>query len=103
MVREDAHYDLCSVMLKELMTNLQKNKKDKKNTLWYGSLIICLTFYFLNMVPNYGKIQWEFDRSVATQITQILDQLGDKLQKDNLWAFFKTFQKEMKNWERIPK
>lgn len=31
MVKEDAHYDLCSVILKELMKNLNKIKQDKRN------------------------------------------------------------------------
>lgn len=34
---EDAHSDLCSVILRDLMTNLHKSKQDKKNTFWYGS------------------------------------------------------------------
>lgn len=47
MVKEDAHYDLCNIMLKELMTNLKKIKEDKKNTFQYGSFIIYLVFYLL--------------------------------------------------------
>lgn len=61
MVKEDAHYDLCSIMLEELMTNLQKIKQDKKNTFQYGSFVICLVFYFLGTVPDSGKVQWAFD------------------------------------------
>lgn len=78
MVKEDTHHDLCSVMLKELMTNLHKIKKDKKNTFRYGYFVICLAFYFLNMIPGYGKIHWAFDRLIATQIAKILDSQGDK-------------------------
>lgn len=91
MVKEDAHYDLCGVMLKELMTNLQKIKKDKKNTFLYGSFIIYSIFYFLGTIPGIGKMQWAYDRSVATQTAQILDRQGDKSSKENLWAFFNTF------------
>lgn len=42
MVNEDAHYDLCSVLLGELTINLKKIKKDKKHVFKYGSLVICL-------------------------------------------------------------
>lgn len=47
------------------------------------------------MISGYGKIQCAFDRLVATQIAQVLDQQGDKQQKANLWPFFKTFQEEI--------
>lgn len=103
MVKEDVHYDLCSVMLKELMTYLQKIKQDKHNTFWYGSSIICLVFYSLGIVPSFGKTQWVFDHPVATQIAQILDRKGDKDMKTNIWVFFRTFQKEIYNRSQIPK
>lgn len=46
MVKEDTHYDLCSVMMKELMTNLHKIKQDKKNTFWYDLLSYVWNFTF---------------------------------------------------------
>lgn len=33
MVKEDGHYDLCSVFLEELLINLKKIKQDKKHVL----------------------------------------------------------------------
>lgn len=103
MVKADAHYDLCSVMLKQLMTNMQKIKQEKQNTFQYDSFIICLVFYFLGTVPGFGKTQWAFDRPVATQITQILDRQEENNKKANVWEFFKTFQEEMKNRSQISK
>lgn len=103
MVKEDSHYDLYTMMLKELMTNLHKIKQDKKNTFRYGSFVIYLALYFLNTIPSFGKIHWDFDHPIATQIAKILDSQGDKKKKVNLWAFLKTFQEEMKNRARIPK
>lgn len=48
MVKEDAHYDLCSVFLEELLINLKKIKQDKKHVFKFGSLVICLALYFMN-------------------------------------------------------
>lgn len=42
MLKDDMRYDLCTVVLNELMINLNKIKQDKKNTFKYGSLLICL-------------------------------------------------------------
>lgn len=104
MVKEDAHYDLCSVLLEELMINLKKIKQDKNNVFKYGSLVICLALYFLNHIPGIGRVQWAFDRPVAQQIKQGRDRLENRdNQNVALWAFFKTFQDKMKQRIRIPK
>lgn len=47
------------------MINLNKIKQDKNNIFKYGSLVICLAFYFLNQIPETGRVQWAFDTPVA--------------------------------------
>lgn len=68
MVKEDGHYELCSVLLEELMINLKKIKQDKKHVFKFGSLVICLVLYFMNQIPEVGRVQWDFDKLVAQQI-----------------------------------
>lgn len=55
---EDKRYDLCGVLLSELMSNLKKIKQDKKHVFKFSSLIVCLALYFLNVIPRIGKVQW---------------------------------------------
>lgn len=102
MVKKDAYYDLCSVHLEKILINLKNIKQDKKNVNKYGCLVICLTLYFMNQIPGTDIVQWAFERSVAQQIKKGLDRLGNRdNQKAALWAFFKTFQENMKQRVRI--
>lgn len=56
MVKEDTHYDLCSVLLEELMINLKKIKQDKKHVFKFGSLVIYLELYFLNQILGTDRV-----------------------------------------------
>lgn len=56
LLKEDKKYDLCGVLLSELMRNLNKINQDKKHVFKFGSLIVCLALYFLNEIPNVGKV-----------------------------------------------
>lgn len=50
MVKEDSHYDLCSVLLEELLNNLKKIKQDKKTCLqvWIIDYLSCPIFHESN-------------------------------------------------------
>jgi len=103
MLRKNADYDLCQLLLNQLMENLQKIKKDKKNSFKYGGLILCLFFYFMNELPGSNGWVWENDRPIAIQIRDYLHGLGDnKAQNIALWGYFKNFQNMMQARERIP-
>ena len=77
MVKENAEYDLCELLRSQLMENLGKIKKDKKNSFKYGNLLLFLFFYFMNEVPRFGKFQWQANKLVAIQIRDILHKVGD--------------------------
>lgn len=51
IIKEDKLYDLCEVLMSELMSNLNKIKQDKKHVFNFGTLIVCLAFYFMNEIP----------------------------------------------------
>lgn len=102
MLKDDKRYDLCTVLLNELMSNLKKIKKDRKHTFKYGSLLICLALYFLNEIPNIkGKVQWAYNRPITMQTKEGLWGIGDVTMRiSTLWGYFKTFQATMKRRER---
>ncbi|XP_057856259.1 uncharacterized protein LOC131065690 [Cryptomeria japonica] len=104
ILKEDKKYDLCGALLSELMRNVKKIKQDKKHVFKFGSLIVCLAFYFLNEIPSIEKVQWDYDEPVAVQIKEGLQGLGDVVaQKSALWGYFKSFQAMSQSRERIPK
>lgn len=55
ILKETKKYDLCGLLLSEIMRNLKKIKQDKKHVFKFGSLIVCLAFYFLNEIPRVGN------------------------------------------------
>lgn len=61
MFKEEKRYDLCAILLNEILRNLKKIKKEKKHVFKFGSLIFCIALYLLNEIPGIGKIQWEYD------------------------------------------
>lgn len=77
MLKEDKRYDLCRVLLSELIRNLKKIKKDKKHVFKFSSLIVYLALYSLNEILGIGKVQWPFDKQVAVQIKEGLQGLVD--------------------------
>lgn len=56
MVKEDMQYDLCTVILEEILSNLKKIKIDKKNVFKSGSLIVFLAQYFMNEIPRTSRV-----------------------------------------------
>lgn len=77
MLKDDKRYDLCGVLLSEIMSNLKKIKEDKKHVFKFGSLIVCLALYFLNEISEIGMVQWAYDKPVVVQIKEGLQGLGD--------------------------
>lgn len=65
ILKENKLYDLCGVLLSELMRNLKKIKQDNKYVFKFGTLIVYLAFYFMNEIPGIGKIQWAYDKPVV--------------------------------------
>lgn len=104
MLKEDKRYDICGVLLSELMGNLKKIKQDKKHVFKFCSLIVYLALHFLNEIPIIGKVQLAYDKLMAIQIKEGLQGLGDTIShKYALWGYFKSFQAMIKSRERIPR
>lgn len=74
------------------MENLNKVKKDKKNTFKYGTLILCLFFYFMNELPGKKSMCWTSDKPISIQIREHLNNIGDSnARRIALWGYFKNF------------
>lgn len=65
MPRENKKYDLCELLQSELINYLKKIKENKKNPFKYGTLLLCIFFYFKSEILGVGLVHWAFDRSVG--------------------------------------
>lgn len=102
MLRNNVKYDLSEWMRSELMLNLVKIKGIKRGNFRYGNLIVCLMLYFWNELPGLGKKHWAHDISVGMQIKEAITSLGTS-RDEKLLGYFKTFQENMRQRERISK
>lgn len=58
MIKENVDYDLTKALRSQLMANLEPVKKDKRLRFKFGQLILVLFFYFQNIFPGIGDVQW---------------------------------------------
>lgn len=69
IVKKGMKVDLCEVLLKNLFENLNTIRKPKKNnsanTLKFGSLLVCMFFYFEKFFPSVGKVVWELHQPIC--------------------------------------
>lgn len=52
IIKEDATYDICEMIKSQFMVNMERIKKDKKQSFKYGSLLVCIFFYVQNFFPE---------------------------------------------------
>lgn len=69
----------------------------------FGTLVVCLLFYFLKELLGRKSVVWDKSRLVAHKILDYMQNLGNLQEHDDaLTAFFIVFQKNMHERERIP-
>lgn len=100
MVNNNARIDVCEWLKDELIDNLKKIKGDKKGTFRFGNLILCLMLYITKHVPDIGKKYFGFDISVGKQLLDLLNNMGDNIEK-NLNEHFQALKDQMKTRIRL--
>lgn len=70
--------DLCEMLLKQLDDNMNTIRKEKSNTLKFGSLLVCISFYFQKSFPIFGKVTWSADKPIVYHISEFIQSMGDK-------------------------
>lgn len=76
MIKEDASFDLCTCMQRQLLLNLNSIKQDNAMRFKFRQLLVGLFFYFQGYFPRIGDIQWFADQPVTKQINEILQAVG---------------------------
>lgn len=72
MIKEDASFDLCTDMQRQLLLNLKSIKQDNALRFKFGQLLVGLFFYFQGYFLGVGEIQWSADQPVTEQIKESL-------------------------------
>lgn len=81
-----------------------KQTKDKKHPFNFGSLVVCLLFYFLRELLRRRDVIWDKIIPLAHQIFEHLHNIGDMKARDEApTTLFTVFYKKMHERQRIPK
>lgn len=91
-VEENKECDLCELLRRQLLDHFQMTN-DEKYPFRYGSLVVCLVFYFLNALPGNKNVIWRKDMTIGAQFKEYLDKLDDN--NKACCKFFMDLQKEM--------
>src|SRR5271156_5387448 len=94
--------DLCEILLKQLDENMNTIRSAKTNTCKFGSLIMCIFFYFQEYFPSIGKVKWDTSKPVTLQINDLIKSLGDNFDS-MMTEYFLGFKENMMERVRIPK
>lgn len=101
IIKEDATYDICEMIQSQFMVNIERIKKDKKQSFKYGSLMVCIFFYVQIFFPGKGNVVWSQEKPIMVQIGEMIKDIGNKF-GETMWGYFKEFQIRMHKREIIP-
>ena len=77
------------------MEKLGAIRKSKSAQCKFGSILVCIFFYVQNEFPSFGKLGWKTNRSIAVQINEYIEQMGDNFESI-MTSCFEDFKKSMK-------
>ena len=101
MVKCDHAYDLAELQLQKIIENLGAIRRKKGAKCKFGAILVFIFFYVQNEFPSFGIVEWKTNRSVAFQINDFIEQLGDNFESI-MTSYFEDFKKIMKGRMQIP-
>ena len=85
----------------QLIENLGAIRKTKSAQCKFRSILVCIFFYAQNIFTTFGKVAWKVNKSIAVQIGDFFEQLGDNFESV-MTSYFDDFKQLMKKRLRIP-
>ena len=73
LVKKDHTYDLEELMLQQINKNLGAIRRSKGAQCKFGSVLVCIFFYVMEEFPSIGKVNWNSNKSVVTQINEYIE------------------------------
>ena len=101
IVKKDHTYDLAELQLKQFMENIGAIRKTKSAQCKFGSILVCIFFYVQNTFPSFGIVGWNENKSIAVQINEYIEQIGENF-KIIMTSYFEDFKKSKKERLKIP-
>ena len=101
MVKCDHTYDLAELQLQKIIENLGTIRRTKGAQCKFGAILVCMFFYVQNEFPSFGIVEWKTNSTIAVQINDFIEQLGDNFESI-MPSYFEDFKKTMKGTMRIP-
>lgn len=99
-VKRDHTYDLAELQLQKIIENLRTIRKSKSAQCNFGSILVCILFYVKNEFPSFGKVDRKSNRSIATQVNEYIEKMGENFES-LMTSYFEDFKKSMKQRLRI--
>ena len=99
-MKKDHTYDLAELQMQQNTENLGAIRKSKSAQCKFGSILVCIFFYVQNEFPSFGKLGWKTNRSVAMQINEYIEKMGDNFES-LMTSYIEDFKKSMKQRLRI--
>lgn len=91
ILNKDHTYDLAELQLQQLIENLGAIRKIKSAQCKFGSILVCIFFYVHNTFPTFDKVAWKTNRSIAIQIGEFIEQLGNNFESV-MTSYFEDFK-----------
>ena len=76
-MKKDHTYDLVELMLQQINENLGAIRKSKGAQCKIGLVLVCIFFYVMKEFPSVGKVNWDPNKTIVTQINEYIEQMGD--------------------------
>ena len=100
IVMKDHTYDLVELQMQQLSENLGAIRKTKSAQCKFGSILVCMLFYVHNTFPTFGKVTRKPNSSIAVQIGEFIEQLGNNFESI-MTSYFEDLKQSMKKRLRM--
>lgn len=77
IMHDNGQYDICAMFRGWIFENLKKLGLVKKKFIKFGTLLVCLFFYYQSFFPSIGKVTWQEDKLDMIQIGELANNLGN--------------------------
>src|SRR5271156_5742188 len=102
IIKQGKKMDLVEILLHQFEENMCTIRSSRKNTCKFGSLIMCIFFYFKEYFPSIGKVTWDTSTPITIQIGEFIESLG-KIFDNIMHEYFKIIKEVLQARTRLPK
>ena len=76
-------------------------RKSKGTQCKFGLVLVSIFFYVMKEFPSIGKVRWDPDQTIVSQINEFIKKMGDTFDAQ-MTSYFEDFKKSMEQRMRVP-